>query len=136
MCRTGRDSARNNKVHRDVVRLRMGVRHELVGETTADFQSIGPALGEKAIVKSPPATEAAALGIEGEAWAEKGVDFRGPHFWEAGRGFQDPKGSRNQILRRIRDDMEGELLAIDARIAPAQAGAGEGGEFCEVGFAG
>lgn len=124
MCRTGLDSAGNDKIHRDVVRLGMRVRHELVGETNADFQSSGPSLGKQAIVKSPPATEAAALGIEGEAWAEKCVDFRSLHFREAGCGFQDSKCSRNQILRRIRDDVEGELLAIDARINPAQAGAG------------
>lgn len=136
MCRTGRDSAGDDDVHRDVVRLGMRVWHELVGETNADFQSIGLGLGKQAIVEPAPTTEAAALGIEGEAWAEKGVDFRWLHFREAGCGFQDAKGSRNQIPRRIRDDVEAELLAIDARIDPAQAGAGECGEFCEIGFAG
>lgn len=130
MCRIGRDSAGNDEVHRDVVRLGMRVRHELVGETNADFQSIGPRIGKQAIVKPSPAPEASAKGIEGETGTEKGVDFRWLHFREAGCGFVDTKGSRDQIPRGIRDDVEAEMLAIDAWIHPADAGAGEGGEFC------
>ena len=58
----------------DIVRFRAGVRNDLIGIADADFQGIGSCVGEHAVVVAFAATESAAVWVEGEAWAEKGVD--------------------------------------------------------------
>ena len=55
----------NDLVHMDVMCLRKCIRNNLLGKTDADFECVGAGLGEEAIIEPTPATEAAALFIEG-----------------------------------------------------------------------
>ncbi len=78
-----------------VVRFAGKFRHELLGKTNAAAQNGFGKGGEKTIVKSAPASEAAAVGGEGKSGNED--DFRADGIGGRALGgvrFEDAEGAR------------------------------------------
>ena len=82
-----------HRIHRDVVGLREGVGNDLEIEADTDFDGFRAGLGEQAVVETAAAPEAAAVEVEGEAGAEKGIDFLDWDFRSIGGGFENAEGS-------------------------------------------
>lgn len=95
--------------------LAEGVRNPLAGKANPDFERVRAGLGEDAIVKTAPAPEAAAAGIEGESGADEGVDFPQRNFRRFGRGLEEIEGTGNEISTVV----EGEVVAADLGIEPS-----------------
>ena len=82
-----------HRIHRDVVGLGKGVGNDLKFETDTDFEGVRAGLGEQAVVETAAAPEAAAVEVEGEAGAEKGIDFLNGDFMSIGGGFENAERS-------------------------------------------
>ena len=82
-----------HRIHRDVVGLREGVGDDLEIEADAGLEGVRAGLGEQAVVETAAAAEAAAIQVESEAGAEKGIDFLDWDFMSIGGGFENAEGS-------------------------------------------
>ena len=82
-----------HRIHRDVVGLGKGVGDDLGIEADAGREGVRAGLGEQAVVETAAAAEAAAIQVEGEAGAEKGIDFEDRNLWSIGGGFENTEGS-------------------------------------------
>ena len=78
-----------------IVRSAGKFRHDLFGKANADAQNVRRQRGEQTIVKSAPASEAAAVGGEGKSGNED--DFRADGIGDRALGgvrFEDAEGAR------------------------------------------
>ncbi len=96
-----------------------GVGDDLGGMADAELDGVRAGGGEKAVVKSPAAADAASAGIEGKAGAEEDVDFGNRDFRGSGAGFEDAEGAGEKAGSGIDDVVEGEAVALDAGEGPA-----------------
>lgn len=96
----------DDRVHVDVVRLREGVGHELVGKTNAEFQGVRAGGCEQSVIETAAAAETPAACVESQAGAEEGVDPRHIHFRQGGGGLADAEGARDEIEPGISHGMK------------------------------
>ena len=82
-----------HRVHRDVVGLREGVGDDLGIEADAGLEGVRAGLGEHPVIETAAAPEATAVEIEGEAGAEKGIDFLDWDLRGIGGRFENAEGS-------------------------------------------
>ena len=82
-----------HRIHRDVVGLREGVGDDLGIEADAGLEGVRAGLGEHPVIETAAAPEATAVEIEGEAGAEKGIDFVDRNLRSIGGGFENAEGS-------------------------------------------
>ena len=110
------------------------IRHLLGGEADADFFGIGTGLGEDAIVETFAAAEASALGIKGEAGAEKCVDLVFGNVRMGWRAFHDSEAAGGELGSGIDDGVEGERVAVDTGVGPSDLRVG-GDEVFQIDLA-
>lgn len=122
-------------MHGEIVCFGKGVRDELAGETNADSEGARSGGGEHAVVEAASAPEASARGIEGEAGAEEGVDFRCGDHGQGVDGFEDSEAAGTEFGGGILNRVEAEGFADDLWKEPATLGMA-GDERPQIGFAG
>ena len=82
-----------HRIHRDVVGLREGVGNHLEIEADAGLEGVRAGLGEHPVIETAAAPEATTGPVEGEAGAEKGIDFLDGDFRSIGGGFENAERS-------------------------------------------
>ena len=75
------------------MRLRKGVGDDLGIEADAGLEGVRAGLGEHPVIETAAAAEAAAGPVEGEAGAEKGIDFLDGDLMSIGGGFENAERS-------------------------------------------